>query len=194
MTFNYVTDIPLATNNPSTDQPNMKQDTNAINAWTQVNHVGFNVGTAGQHTRIDFNANIASPAIPAGAVATETVNAGVASSASQLFYKNANTSLHLSPIAAWGVITAAGTVNTGQSFNVAGSGNFGAGAYFINLTAGATSSAIYAVIVSTQRTGIFINAVNYSIVSQTQFNVLITKSDNTAIGQNADFSFMVLQI
>lgn len=194
MTFNYIRDIPLATNNPSTDQPNMKQDTNAIDNWSQVNHVGFNVGTAGQHTRIDFNANITSPSIASGAVAVETVNAGVASSASQLFFTNANATFHLSPIRAWGIITAAGAIDNSQSYNVASASRFGAGAYVINLTAGATSSVNYGVHVSTQRTSGFINAVNYSIVSTTQFNVLIVRSDNTAIGEDAKFTFMILQI
>lgn len=42
MTFTYNTNIPFATNNPSTDQPNMQTNTNSISGLIGIDHFGFN--------------------------------------------------------------------------------------------------------------------------------------------------------
>jgi len=42
--FTYVTGIPAASHNPSTDQPDMQTNTNSINSIIQEDHYGFNVG------------------------------------------------------------------------------------------------------------------------------------------------------
>lgn len=54
MSFTYNLGIPNPPNNPSADAPNMQTNTNTVGAWTAVDHVGFNVGTAGKHLAVTF--------------------------------------------------------------------------------------------------------------------------------------------
>jgi hypothetical protein len=60
MSISYIPNIPLSTNNPSVDQPNMETNTNSISSWVAVDHVGFNVSSpevSGQHLQVTFNSN-----------------------------------------------------------------------------------------------------------------------------------------
>lgn len=41
-TITYNLDIPFEDNNPSDDQPDMKTNTNAVDEWVAVDHIGFN--------------------------------------------------------------------------------------------------------------------------------------------------------
>ena len=54
--YPYKTDIPLATNKPSVDQPNMKINTNSINSIIATDHLTFGTATGlltdGYHTTI----------------------------------------------------------------------------------------------------------------------------------------------
>lgn len=50
--FAYNRDIPFATNNPSTDQPNMLTNTNNIDSLIAVDHVSFTFNDGGYHTVI----------------------------------------------------------------------------------------------------------------------------------------------
>ncbi len=52
MNLNYNEDIPLATNNPSVDQPGMLINTNSINSWVAIDHHGFEDDLGGYHTVI----------------------------------------------------------------------------------------------------------------------------------------------
>jgi hypothetical protein len=86
MSFTYVQNIPSANNDPSTDQPNMQTNTNTINSWAQVNHVGFNTGTSGQHTQVGFPG----PVTPVPTVTGEAGNLypALVSGILQLFFVN----------------------------------------------------------------------------------------------------------
>lgn len=57
MTIPYNNGIPAANNNPSTDQPNMKTNTDAIDTLLQVDHVSFNTASGGTHKQITFSSN-----------------------------------------------------------------------------------------------------------------------------------------
>lgn len=48
-TYTYTSDIPLETNKPSVDQPNMKVNTNSISSLINEDHVGFNTANGGYH-------------------------------------------------------------------------------------------------------------------------------------------------
>lgn len=50
--FIYTTNIPLASNDPSTDQPNMKTNTNNIAALIAIDHIGFNAQEGGIHKQV----------------------------------------------------------------------------------------------------------------------------------------------
>lgn len=82
----YNLNIPLATNNPSVDQPNMKINTNAIDTLLQVDHISFNTTNGGQHQQVTLpNTQVSDPS-PTGVgseIYTKTL-AGIA----QLFFAN----------------------------------------------------------------------------------------------------------
>lgn len=59
----YTPGIPVPTNDPSVDAPVMQQNSIAINNWVQVDHVGFNNASSGQHKQVTFQSNNV-PSIP----------------------------------------------------------------------------------------------------------------------------------
>lgn len=97
MSFTYTTNIPAAPDNPSTDQPNMQTNTNSINNWVQVNHVGFNTANAGQHTRVDFPTALTPTPTPTGDASV--VYSYLVSSIPQLFFANSAGATQLSGFA-----------------------------------------------------------------------------------------------
>lgn len=58
MSINYNLGIPASTHNPSTDQPNMQANNDAIAQFVAVDHVGFNTGSStdpsGTHNFVTF--------------------------------------------------------------------------------------------------------------------------------------------
>lgn len=63
MSITYNTGIPDAPNNPSNDQPLMKVNTDAIDTFVAVDHVGFNVqsGTSGFHNKTTYSVQGSDP-------------------------------------------------------------------------------------------------------------------------------------
>lgn len=64
MSIPYNLNIPFATHNPSTDQPDMQTNTNSIASYVAIDHVPFNTSGSGQHEQVTFNANNV-PSLPA---------------------------------------------------------------------------------------------------------------------------------
>ena len=50
--FTYNLNIPNGPDNPSNDQPLMEQNTNSINSWTNVDHIGYNTNGSGIHKQV----------------------------------------------------------------------------------------------------------------------------------------------
>ncbi len=88
--FAYNRDVPLDTHNPSTDQPDMKINTNSIDSIIAVDHYSFQEvsNQDGWHKQSTYPVLGVAPATLAlqGAVYTKNVGAGV----SQLFYRREN--------------------------------------------------------------------------------------------------------
>lgn len=87
-TFTYTDDIPDATHNPSTDQPDMKINTNSIDSIIAVDHYSFeegNLNRDGWHKQSTYPTLGVAPTTLAlqGAVYTKDVGGGV----TQLFYR-----------------------------------------------------------------------------------------------------------
>lgn len=82
--FIYTRDIPDAAHNPSTDQPDMKINTDSIDDLIQVDHYSFNDNNGGFHKQSTYVAQ-ADPTtgVLQGATYTKNVGAGV----TQLFYR-----------------------------------------------------------------------------------------------------------
>lgn len=53
--FPYIDNIPLSTNRPSQDQPNMQINTNSIDSLINEDHISFNVQNGGYHKLIRQN-------------------------------------------------------------------------------------------------------------------------------------------
>lgn len=64
----YTTNIPFETNNPSSDQPIMKQNTNSIPIVLAVDHFAFNDNNGGLHKQSTY-VNEAAPTTAAGQLA-----------------------------------------------------------------------------------------------------------------------------
>jgi len=83
---NYNLNIPASGNNPSTDQPNMSTNTNAVNTILGVDHFAFNNNSGGTHQQVTLT-NEAAPGIPAGT--SGVFYANLATSQSWPFWQNA---------------------------------------------------------------------------------------------------------
>ena len=81
-TWTYSGGIPLSTNNPSADQPNMKVNTDSIASILSVDMVGFNVSGGGYHNKITYVDQGASP--PSGVAGTDILYARTISSVIEL--------------------------------------------------------------------------------------------------------------
>jgi hypothetical protein len=187
MSINYVTNIPFATHNPSSDQPNMEIDTNAVNQWTGIDHIPFNVGAglvSGQHKQVTFNGfNV--PGAQTTPNSVEYTNSTASTPAGQLFWVNSNATYHLSPIRAWGVFSPAGIVLT-QTVNVASIVPSGVNQWTVTLNANVVASSSYGVIATGGSQGLI---ATYSITSATVFTIFITSNVNPTT-----ITFMVLQL
>jgi len=85
----YTNDIPLATNNPSQDQPDMKINTNAVDTILNVDHVSFNTNDGGTHKQCQLTSlNSTNGSIPSTFTPTnffETIYASLSSGVGDLW-------------------------------------------------------------------------------------------------------------
>jgi hypothetical protein len=106
----YNLNIPFATHNPSTDQPNMLTNTNAINTLVNVDHYTFDDSKAGTHKQVSLT-NEAAPGIPAGSSGVHYAN--LANGQSWPFWQNSLGSFQIlgrQSIAADGYISLGGII------------------------------------------------------------------------------------
>ena len=85
----YNINMPDGPNNPSDDQPKMKENTNSIQTIIDVDHYAFGVGNGGWHKQVTFpeqNTPLASTD-PSSVIYTDQ---GTASTKSELQFQNAN--------------------------------------------------------------------------------------------------------
>ena len=52
MNLQFYPNVPVSSNNPSADQPDMTTNNQSINAWVGIDHIGFNANQGGWHTVI----------------------------------------------------------------------------------------------------------------------------------------------
>jgi hypothetical protein len=52
--FNYINPLPVSTNNPSVDQPNMTINNASVLGLIAVDHVGFNANSGGTHNQVQL--------------------------------------------------------------------------------------------------------------------------------------------
>jgi len=64
--FTYITGIPAASHNPSTDQPDMQINTNSIDDIIEVDHYSFNDNNGGYHKKVSLVNNAGPFPTPGG--------------------------------------------------------------------------------------------------------------------------------
>lgn len=111
----YNLDIPDAPNNPSTDQPNMKINTNAVSTILAVDHHTFSDSNAGTHLQVTFPA--ATSPVPTASSTTGVLYSALDSnSASQLFFVNKSTTYQLTGTTSTDFTS--GSLSDGGSYSV----------------------------------------------------------------------------
>jgi hypothetical protein len=139
--FSYNNNIPLASNNPSVDQPNMEINTNSISSLIAVDHVGFNSsgtgagGNGGHHLQVTFDSQLtpSTPIVPQSVLFSNIGLADITNSES--YFQNAVGTFLLSSIKAFGVFTsnlAASVTSFNNQYNCASISSI-SNVYTINL-------------------------------------------------------------
>lgn len=147
MSFTYTTGLPNPPDNPSVDVSSMQTNCNSINSWVQTDHIGFNTGSGGQHKQVTYNNTLGSAPGASGSLSVGFTLAGTASSAPQLFFQNANATVHISPIRAWGFMANGATTPAAQSFNVSSTSQ-SSNNWTVNLVSGAETGGSFVVLAS----------------------------------------------
>lgn len=123
-TWNYDLDIPFEDNNPSVDQPRMRQNTNSIDGLLNEDHYSFETDNFdGWHKKCTFPAPV-TPAAPTGDAAVVSTRAGTASTRPDFVYQNSNATFPVSIIRAAASFTlpaANGTFPINNGFNIVNS-------------------------------------------------------------------------
>lgn len=104
----YNRDIPDAPNNPSNDQPKMRQNTNATYDILNVDHITFNETNGGYHKQVNFQLKTshATPTDPQSVLYTAD---GVANTVSELYFSNQNGVYNASSLKAFGLFSTQNT-------------------------------------------------------------------------------------
>ena len=197
MTVGYNTSVPVQTNSPSVDQPEMTLNTQAIATIIAVDHVGFNSsgnvppasnGIGGTHLQVTLNGKNmpGSQTDPQSVIYTAS---GSASSVAQLKYVNQNVTIPLSNICAWGLANTSGLVS-GQYANVTSVVRNSTGNYTVTLVTNTVTGTNFGVLLSAQATSNS-PAMKYTIVSAGIFTCNFTNG-STAIDPT-NFTFQVMQ-
>lgn len=188
MSFTYTQNIPLDTNSPAEDQPDMKDNTNSTYSILNVDLYTFDSANAGKHQQVTIPARNAPGAQTDPACVVYTA-AGTASTVSNLILRNQNATFLLSCIRAFGVFTgAAGAIVASNSYNISSiSGAVGATVYTITLTAGATTGSSACILVHCSSAAA--NEINTHVTLAANV-VTITTAQTSA---SYTISFVVLQ-
>ena len=148
--FTAVQDIPDAPNNPSSDQPNMKTNTNSMISIWDVDHIGFNVSNGGTHEQVSFYQNVAGALgtavgliFPNTRPASWSNSTGSGNASLQFLSQDASTlPLPLSCIKAGGNFTgtsSSGAISFNTQFNCTAISSNGSGTYTITIATGVTT-------------------------------------------------------
>lgn len=182
MTFNFTNTTPAASEAPAQSQPKMLQNFQSTETILAVDHVSFNNSTGGQHRKVTFVSPLAVP-VPPGTTSVVYANDGVADTAiPQCYFRNSESILPLSAIAAFCVFTGPGvtdpTIPVLNGFNIATISSVGAN-YTITLTPNATAGDNVAVFISRNNTTSSViysfsaGVLTFSAFGVTTFSVLI---------------------
>lgn len=198
--FNYNTNVPLGTDNPSTSQGQFLTNFNSIDGIVNEDMIGFGLNNGGQFKQIRFPSDPSYVVPPAPTVNGSVIfpRAGVAATTAQLFFQNSTNTYQISPIRAWAYCNGtAGGIIAGQSFNVSSVTRTGTGQYTVVMPANVVSTANYGVLITTTRkSGGGGRAIigNYESQGATSFQVITIDPVAQSVADPFSFSFQVIQI
>ena len=194
-TFTYTVNLPVSTNSPSVDQPNMTVNNQSAAGIWDIDHIGFNNAQGGWHQQVTFNNNNV-PSTPADPQSIVYTDSGTASTDAQLHWKNANMTLPVSPIKGAGWYTqSGGSVTTIQSFNVTSVVRNSTGVYTVTLPSAVIPTNAFGVVCSCKpSTGVM--AVQYNITGAQTFTLSFFQLVGSlpAAQDPAGFTFQVMQV
>lgn len=190
MSFPYVRGVPNPPNNPSQDVGSMQNNTNTIDDWVKVDHIGFRESSGGHHKQVVFQVN-ATPPPPVGVVSQEFTAPGIAKPAtSQLFFQNPDKIFPLSGVRAFATFDC-GTSNGGKTinngYNITTINRSSVSQVDITMPSGVVIGTDYLIFI---QSGGFDTSPFYNGVTSTGFSILTGGSSFN----NATISFLVIQI
>lgn len=197
-TFTYTVNLPVSTNSPSVDQPNMTINNQSAAGIWDIDHIGFNNSQGGWHQQVTFNDNNV-PATPTDPQSILYTDQGTSSTDAQLHWVNANMTLPVSPVKSAGWYTVSGGVVTSvQSFNVVSVVRASSGVFNVTLESGAVSTSAYGVVCSCLGTGSsgVLHTCEYKITGAQTFTIYcyLISSLTVAIQDPSGFTFQVMQV
>lgn len=194
-TFSYF-NVPIGSNAPKNDQPNMLTNAASISSLIDVDHVSFNVANGGYHKQVTFNST-ASPSTPSGLVSIGYTAAGVADNTKpQLMWKNSAMTIPVAPVKAWGCYTVDGSFNITavQSTNINSVTRSSQGVYAVIVNSGVITGSGFGIQISSQDNGsggVYITG--YRITGTGTFNLYFSGSGGSLLDPKG-FTFSVIQV
>lgn len=194
--FSFDETIPAAANNPSVDQASMQTNFASTKSLLNVDHISFSVNDGGEHKQVTFN-NKNAAGVQTDPKSTVYTASGTASTKADLRFRNENGIFPLSYLRAYGRIDGTGGY-VGQVFNISSVAHVaGTGTYTVTLTAGATSSSFYGVVIGTESAGANDNQKLFSlyeVTGTTTFVIRFFKTSNNIGFDPSAFTFQVIEI
>jgi len=190
----YNLSIPNAPNNPSSDQPLMQINTNAINTWTGVDHLNFANTDAGKHAKVTY-ATTAAPGAQVNPASVAYTKAGAASSVSDNYFTNQNGTFLLNCVRACGNFQMTNANNPAlgstQSMNVSGIASTGNGIVYTitfsaNILSGAYPTNQPIVLITSSASGV---TFSYTFTATNVLRIQTSQNSTAAF-----ISFAVIQI
>lgn len=187
MTISYNLNIPDGPNNPSNDQPKMKVNTNAIDAWTAIDHVKFDTSPAGTHKQVTFSSKNAAGAQVDPQSVLYTGNGTAFSSIAQMYFRNQSGIVPVNMIRAFGsFLTNPGNTTQINGYNFTFLVNGLGTVATVTLTSGITTGTNFIVVPFLD--SIIASSFSYTIAANTiNFSM-------SAASAGSLLSFIVLQI
>ena len=193
--FNYINPLPVSSNNPSVDQPNMTINNASVLGIAAVDHVGFNASNGGTHLQV----TLSSENTPGAQTDPQSVlysAAGTASTVADLRFVNQNATFQTMPIRAWGLFTGStGAIIASQSVNVASIVRASTGRYTITMTTNSVTGTSFAILFSVPNISLFTGngTAAYSITGSGIFTMTFNNINATPTDP-ASVSFLVMQV
>lgn len=184
MSFSYDPTLPNPPDDPADDVDQMQVNSQSISDLIEVDHVGFNDASGGEHKEVTFN-NKNVPAAPTDPKSILYTNSGTISTVSQLLYRNQNAIFPVSALRAFvnftGVV-AAGALTINTSYNIASVVKAAGNVVTITLSAGVTDGDNVCVLYTSNGGEFFIPTLTYTFVAGV---LTFTRAGGTMFGSGS---------